>query len=128
MKLLVCSSLFVSIFALRQMELPTETPTLQIHEYKLATDSVNYADYVGNYRGPSGSPVEFIAIDFKDGKLFASAMGQTSELSPTGTTDVFMEPNYNAKMHFVRNDQKVVTKMRLIVEAMQLDLELKKEQ
>ena len=128
MKLLVCSSLFFTIFALRQMELPITTTTKQIHQYQLVTDSVNYADYVGNYRGPSGSPVELIAIEVKDGKLFASAMGQVSELSPTSTTDVFMEPNYNAKMQFVRNDQKVVTKMRLVVEAMQLDLELKKEQ
>jgi hypothetical protein len=128
MKLLVCSSLFVAMIALRQIEMPTAPATLKLYHKQLVADTVNYADYVGNYKGPTGSPVEFIGIDSKDGKLFASAMGQTSELSPTGTPDVFMEPNYNAKMQFVRNDQKIVTKLRVVVEAMQLDIELKKDQ
>lgn len=78
--------------------------------------NVNLNDYAGKYIF-DGAPFGFVIISVEDGKLMAEAenVGK-GEISGTDQKDQYREPNHDASMVFLRDqNQKVI---KLIVKAM----------
>ena len=81
----------------------------------------NFKNYVGKYKFES-APIEEVIVSIKDGKLYGEAVGQgVAELAKTETTDVFDVLGYKGKATFIRNEQKNVDKITLIIEGANMD-------
>ncbi|GAB3519206.1 hypothetical protein [Emticicia fontis] len=102
--------LFIGLFAC------TFEVSAQAASTTMALDTVAAKSYVGKYK-MKDSPFEEIIVTLKDGKLNGEAVGQGSaELAPTKDADVFEVVGYDGKIEFVRNETKMVTKVKLTMQ------------
>jgi hypothetical protein len=104
------------------------TPNNAVNKSASVVYTEGVADYAGIYKPATETEIGNISIEVKEGKVFATAMGQTGELSPTSTADVYEEPNYRATFTFIRTPEKKVNKLTLTIPAMQLNLEYFKQE
>lgn len=103
-KLLVL--LFIGVFALT-IDASAQTNTT------IALDTVAAKDYVGKYK-MKDAPFEEVIVTLQNGKLMGEAVGQGSaDLLPTKEANVFEVDGYDGKIEFVRNENKVVVKVKL---------------
>lgn len=72
-------------------------------------DTTGYAIYAGTYRYPEASPVPYISIVFKNGKLYASADGFPETRLHPREKDVFFDSTYGAEFTFFRMGTRVDT-------------------
>ncbi|MBA4851234.1 hypothetical protein [Emticicia sp. BO119] len=103
--------LFIGLFAVTfDVSAQTSTTTTA------ALDTVAAKSYVGKYK-MKDSPFEEIIVSLKDGKLAGEAVGQGSaELAPTKETDIFEVVGYDGKVEFVRDESKLVKKIKLTMQ------------
>jgi len=85
-------------------------------------NSVDLNAYAGKYK-MTGLPFEYIVMSVREGKLIMDANGQSGEIKSIGT-DTF-DANGQAKITFIRDDGKVVRKLKM--EAMGFTFEGAKE-
>ena len=104
--------LFIGLFActFEVSAQTTATPTIA------ALDTVAAKSYVGKYK-MKDAPFEEIIVTLQNGKLNGEAVGQGSaELAPTKEADIFEVVGYDGKLEFVRNENKVVAKLKLTMQ------------
>ena len=107
--------LFIGLFAF-SFEVSAQATTTTA-----ALDTVAAKSYVGKYK-MKDAPFEEIIVTLKDGQLNGEAVGQGSApLAPTKDTDVFEVVGYDGKLEFVRNENKVVTKLKLTMQGSTLE-------
>ncbi|PLK43051.1 MULTISPECIES: hypothetical protein [Emticicia] len=107
--------LIVGIFAI-SFDVSAQTTTTAA-----ALDTVAAKSYVGKYK-MKDAPFEEIIVTLKDGKLIGEAVGQgVADLAPTKEPDVFEVVGYDGKLEFVKNDSKIVTKIKLTIQGSTLE-------
>lgn len=90
--------------------MPTQATTMP------SLDVLVAQNYIGKYK-VKDAPIEELIITLQDGKLMGEAVGQGSaELAPTAETDIFNVVGYDGKIEFVRNDSKLVVKIKLTLQ------------
>ena len=100
--------LFIGLFAFT-FDVSAQTTATKL-------DTVAAKSYVGKYK-MKDSPFEEVIVTLKDGKLTGEAVGQGSaELAPTKEIDIFEVVGYDGKIEFVRNESKIVTKVKLTMQ------------
>lgn len=103
--------LFISVFAFT-FEVSAQAATSTV----APLDTVAAKNYVGKYK-MKDSPFEEIIVTLSAGKLMGEAVGQGSaELAPTKEADIFEVVGYDGKLEFVRNENKVITKLKLTMQ------------
>ncbi|RFS18566.1 hypothetical protein [Emticicia sp. C21] len=103
--------LFIGLFACTYEASAQTTASTTI-----ALDTVAAKSYVGKYK-MKDSPFEEIIVTLQGGKLTGEAVGQGSApLAPTKDVDVFEVVGYDGKLEFVRNENKVITKLKLTMQ------------
>jgi hypothetical protein len=111
--------LFIGAFAFTfevSAQTTTTTTTTTTVTTAIALDTVAAKNYLGTYK-MKDSPFEAIIVTLKDGKLAGEAVGQGSaELLPTKELDIFEVAGYDGKIEFVRNETRVVTKIKLTMQ------------
>ncbi len=81
-----------------------------------AVDTLVLKEYVGKYK-LKDAPIEDLIVTLQDGKLMGEAVGQGSApLAPTAEVDIFEVVGYGGKAEFIRNESKVVIKVKLSVQ------------
>lgn len=93
----------------------------------LNSDTTGYSTYAGTYRYPEASPVPYINIVFKNGKLYASAEGFPETQLYRKEKDVFFDSTYGAEFAFIRTGNRVDTVKVDVNGAMLLGVRMKDE-
>ncbi len=103
--------LFIGLFACTfEVSAQTNPPTVA------ALDTVAAKSYVGKYK-MKDSPFEEIIVTLQNGQLNGEAVGQGSApLAPTKDADVFEVVGYDGKLEFVRDENKMVKKLKLTMQ------------
>ncbi len=79
-------------------------------------DTVVAKEYVGKYK-VKDAPIEDLIVTIQGGKLMGEAVGQGSaELAPTKEIDIFEVVGYGGMVEFVRNESKLITKIKLTIQ------------
>ena len=84
------------------------------------TDSMMYAEYVGDYK-ITGGPVPSMKVFLKDGSLFGQAEGYPETKLSRVKGDEFTESNFGASINFVRKDTKEVGGFKLSVQGQEME-------
>jgi Domain of unknown function (DUF3471) len=85
------------------------------------TDTLSYKEYVGKYK-LKDAPIEDLIVTIQNGKLMGEAVGQGSaQLLATNQADVFDVVGYDGKLVFIRDENKVVTKLKLSVQGQTME-------
>jgi hypothetical protein len=104
--------LSISLFALT-FEVSAQTTT--------TVDTLAYKEYVGKYKVKEG-PIEDLIVTIQNGKLMGEAVGQGSaELLATKEPDIFDVVGYDGKLVFIRNENKVVMRIKLSVQGQTME-------
>ncbi|WP_435354362.1 DUF3471 domain-containing protein [Emticicia sp. SJ17W-69] len=79
-------------------------------------DTLVLKQYVGKYK-LKDAPIEDLIVTLQDGKLMGEAVGQGSaQLAPTTQTDIYDVVGYDGKVEFIRNESKIVVKIKLSIQ------------
>jgi hypothetical protein len=82
----------------------------------VSVDTLVLKEFIGKYK-VKDAPIEELIVTIQGGKLMGEAVGQGSaELAPTTEIDIFEVLGYGGKVVFIRNESKVVTKIKLTVQ------------
>ena len=107
--------LSISLFALN-FEVSAQTTTATV-----PVDTLVYKEYVGRYK-VKDAPIEDLIVTLQNGKLMGEAVGQGSaQLLATNETDIFDVVGYDGKLVFIRNENRVVTKLKLSVQGQTME-------
>jgi len=106
--------LFMGMFALTY-EASAQTATTA------PMDTVAAKELLGKYI-TKDAPMEAVIVTIQNGKLMGEAVGQGSaELAPTKEVDVYEVVGYDGKIEFIRNENKMVVKMKLIMQGAMIE-------
>ncbi len=87
----------------------------------VAVDTLALKEYVGKYK-VKDAPIEDLIVTLQNGKLMGEAVGQgTAQLAPTAEADIFDVVGYDGKLVFIRNENKIVTKLKLSVQGQTME-------
>lgn len=79
-------------------------------------DTLVLKQYVGKYK-LKDAPIEDLIVTLQDGKLMGEAVGQGSaQLAPTTQADIYDVVGYDGKVEFIRNESKIVVKIKLSIQ------------
>jgi Domain of unknown function (DUF3471) len=82
----------------------------------IQSDTLALKEYVGKYK-LKDAPIEDLIVTMQGGKLIGEAVGQGSaQLAPTTQTDIYDVVGYDGKVEFIRNESKMVTKIKLSIQ------------
>ena len=87
----------------------------------ISVDTLVLKEYVGKYK-LKDAPVEDLIVTLQNGKLVGEAVGQGSaQLAPTTEVDIYDVVGYGGKIEFIRNESKIVVKVKLSVQGQTME-------
>lgn len=103
---LLSMGMFAFTFEVAAQTTPTTTTVASV-------DTLVLKEYVGKYK-LKDAPIEDLIVTLQGGKLMGEAVGQGSaQLAPTTQADIYDVVGYDGKVEFIRNESKVVIKIKL---------------